>query len=130
MLTRDWKFYRTFGVLCATLMLEQAVILSVNLADNIMLGRYSEVSMAGVSAVNQIQFVLQQVVYAVSNGMIILGSQYWGQSRTAEIRKLSSIAMRVSLAIVVALFAAVSLFPREVVGLFTPDEAIIDEGVK
>ncbi len=130
MLTRDRKFYRTFGVLCATLMLEQAVILSVNLADNIMLGRYSEVSMAGVSAVNQIQFVLQQVVYAVSNGMIILGSQYWGQSRTAEIRKLSSIAMRVSLAIVVALFAAVSLFPREVVGLFTPDEAIIDEGVK
>ena len=104
MLTRDRKFYRTFGVLCATLMLEQAVILSVNLADNIMLGRYSEVSMAGVSAVNQIQFVLQQVVYAVSNGMIILGSQYWGQSRTAEIRKLSSIAMRVSLAIVVALF--------------------------
>ena len=125
MLTRDRKFYRTFGVLCATLMLEQAVILSVNLADNIMLGRYSEVSMAGVSAVNQIQFVLQQVVYAVSNGMIILGSQYWGQSRTAEIRKLSSIAMRVSLAIVVALFAVVSLFPREVVGLFTPDEAII-----
>ena len=130
MLTRDRKFYRTFGVLCATLMLEQAVILSVNLADNIMLGRYSEVSMAGVSAVNQIQFVLQQVVYAVSNGMIILGSQYWGQSRTAEIRKLSSIAMRVSLTIVVVLFAAVSLFPREVVGLFTPDEAIIDEGVK
>ena len=130
MLTRDRKFYRTFGVLCATLMLEQAVILSVNLADNIMLGRYSEVSMAGVSAVNQIQFVLQQVVYAVSNGMIILGSLYWGQSRTAEIRKLSSIAMRVSLTIVVALFAVVSLFPREVVGLFTPDEAIIDEGVK
>ena len=130
MLTRDRKFYRAFGVLCATLMLEQAVILSVNLADNVMLGRYSEASMSGVAAVNQIQFVLQQVVYAVSNGMIILGSQYWGQSRTAEIRKLSSIAMRVSLLIVVALFAAVTLFPREMVGLFTPNEAFIDEGVR
>ena len=130
MLTKDRQFYRTFIVLCVTLMLEQAVILSVNLADNIMLGTYSEYSLAGVAAVNQIQFVLQQIVYAVSNGMIILGSQYWGQKRTGEIRKLSAIAMRTSLVLVIALFIAVSIFPREILGLFTPSEAIISEGVK
>ena len=125
MFTKDRQFYRTFIVLCVTLMLEQAVILSVNLADNIMLGTYSEHSLAGVAAVNQIQFVLQQVVYAVSNGMIILGSQYWGKKRTAEIRMISAIAMRVCLTLVIALFIAVSLFPREILTLFTPSEAII-----
>lgn len=130
MFTKDRQFYRTFLVLCVTLMLEQAVILSVNLADNIMLGTYSEHSLAGVAAVNQIQFVLQQLVYAVSNGMIILGSQYWGQKRPEEIRKLSSIAMRVALFMVIALFIAVSLFPYQTLGIFTPDEAIIAEGVK
>lgn len=130
MLTKDRQFYRTFAVLCITLMLEQAVILSVNLADNIMLGSYSEHSLAGVAAVNQIQFVLQQIVYAVSNGLIILGSQYWGQKRTLEIRKLSAISMRISIGLVVALFAAVSIFPREILGLFTPSEAIISEGVR
>lgn len=130
MFTKDRQFYRTFIVLCVTLMLEQAVILSVNLADNIMLGTYSEHSLAGVAAVNQIQFVLQQVVYAVSNGLIILGSQYWGQKRTVEIRKLSAIAMRVSLVMVIALFLAVSIFPRQILGLFTPSEAIIAEGIQ
>lgn len=130
MFTKDRQFYRTFAVLCITLMLEQAVILSVNLADNIMLGSYSEHALAGVAAVNQIQFVLQQIVYAVSNGLIILGSQYWGQKRTLEIRKLSAIAMRISLGLVVALFIAVSIFPREILGLFTPSEAIISEGVR
>lgn len=130
MLTRDRKFYRTFSVLCLTLMLEQAAILSVNLADNIMLGRYAEDSLTGVVAVNQIQFVLQQVVYAISNGMIILGSQYWGQHRTAEIRKLSSIAMRLTLLIVIALFLVVSFFPRQVLGIFTTDSAIISEGIR
>jgi len=130
MLTKDRQFYKTFIVLCVTLMLEQAVILSVNLADNIMLGTYSEISLSGVAAVNQIQFVLQQVVYAVSNGMIILGSQYWGQKRTGEIRKLSSIGVRVALVLVIALFAAVSLFPERILSLFTPSEAIIAEGVK
>lgn len=107
MFTKDRSFYRTFIVLCATLMLEQAVILSVNLADNVMLGRYFEPALAGVSAVNQVQFVLQQLVYGVSNGMIVLGSQYWGQKRTDEIRKLTSIALRVSLGIAIVLFAAV-----------------------
>lgn len=130
MLTKDRKFYRSFITLCVTLMLEQAVILSVNLADNIMLGAYSEHSLAGVAAVNQIQFVLQQIVYAVSNGMIILGSQYWGQKRPEEVRKLSSIAMRVSLVLVIALFIAVSLFPHQTLSIFTPDEAIISEGVR
>lgn len=130
MFTKDRQFYKTFIVLCVTLMLEQAVILSVNLADNIMLGTYSENSLSGVAAVNQIQFVLQQVVYAVSNGMIILGSQYWGQKRTGEIRKLSSIGMRAALVLTVALFIAVSIFPHQILGLFTPSEAIIAEGVK
>ena len=129
MFTKDRNFYRSFAVLCLTLMLEQAVILSVNLADNIMLGRYSESALSGVAAVNQIQFVLQQIVFGVSGGMIVLGSQYWGQKRTGEIRMLSSIAMRASLGVAIALFIAVSLFPEQTLRLFTRDAAIVAEGV-
>lgn len=129
MFTKDRNFYRSFAVLCLTLMLEQAVILSVNLADNIMLGRYSESALSGVAAVNQIQFVLQQIVFGVSSGMIVLGSQYWGQKRTGEIRTLSSIAMRAALGVAIALFIAVSLFPEQTLRLFTRDAAIVAEGV-
>ncbi len=130
MITRDREFYHSFITLCVTLMLEQAVILSVNLVDNIMLGAYAESALSGVAAVNQIQFVLQQVVYGVSSGMIVLGSQYWGQHRPDEIRKLSSIAMRFSMLIVLILFLAVSFFPRQALMIFTSNEGIISEGVK
>ena len=128
--TSDRTFYRSFWVLTVTLMLEQAVILSVNLADNIMLGRFEEHALAGVAAVNQIQFVLQQVVYAVSNGMIILGSQYWGQGRVSEVRQFAAIAMRVALLITLALFIAVSIAPVQALRLFTPDALIIEQGVR
>jgi len=129
MLTRDKAFYRSFVALSVALMVEQAVILSVNLADNLMLGTYSEASLSGVAAVNQIQFVLQQVVYGVSNGMIVLGSQYWGQKRVGEIRKLAAIGAWVATAITTALFIAVSLFPQGALRLFTTDPAIAREGV-
>lgn len=128
--TRDRQFYRSFLTLCLTLMLEQAVILSVNLADNLMLGAFSEASLSGVAAVNQIQFVLQQAVYGVSNGIIVLGSQYWGQKRTDEVKKLSAIGIRVVLAICLMLFFAVSLFPHKALMLFTQEPKFISEGVK
>ena len=60
MLTKDKSFYKTFVSLALALMMQQAVVLSVNLADNVMLGSYSEISLSGVAAVNQIQFILQQ----------------------------------------------------------------------
>lgn len=130
MFTRDKNFYKSFAVLTLTLMLEQAVVLSVNLADNIMLGGYSETALSGVAAVNQIQFILQQLVFAVSNSIIILGSQYWGQKNTEPIKKLMSVALCGAAVIVVTLFSLVSIFPKGVVGIFTNDGAIIGEGVK
>ena len=129
MLTKDRQFYRSFIALGAALMLEQAVILSVNLADNLMLGHYSETALSGVAAVNQIQFVLQQIVYAVSNGMIVLGSQYWGQRRVGEIRKLTAIGAAIALGITALLFIAVSLVPRAALAMFTDDPGIAAQGV-
>ena len=130
MFTKDRNFYRTFIVLAITLMLEQAVVLSVNLADNMMLGSYSEAALAGVAAVNMIQFMLQQIITGANSTMIMLGSQYWGQKRTGEIRKLVSIAMRAAILIVFALFAVVSFFPEQTLRIFTPDAAIIAEGME
>ena len=130
MFTKDKDFYKLFIRLCIALMVEQAVVLSVNLADNIMIGNYSETALSGVAAVNQIQFVLQQFVYAVSNGIIVLSSQYWGKKRMEPIRHLVSSGARVGIGIALVFFALVSLFPEETLRLFTTDAAIVAEGVQ
>lgn len=128
LLTKDKSFYRSFLKLSLALMMQQAVVISVNLADNIMLGSYSETALSGVSAVNQIQFILQQLVYGFSNGMIVLASQYWGQKKTQPIRQLMALAFWGALGTTGLLFSLVSLFPHQAVGLFTNDPAIILQG--
>lgn len=125
---RDKKFYKEFLILAAALILEQMVVLSVNLADNLMLGSYNELALAGVAAVNQIQFVLQQIAYGISSGLIILASQYWGQQRTEPIRRLTSAALIFELLLAVVLFAAVSVSPTKCVGIFVDDAAVIAGG--
>ena len=127
-LCRDRDFYKSFLRICLALMLEQAVILSVNLADNLMLGTYSEAALSGVAAANQIQFVYQQIVYAIGNGVIILGSQYWGQKRVGEIRSIAAIGIYFEIAAACILFAVISLFPVGALKLFTNQPEFIAQG--
>ena len=81
-MTKDRAFYRNFFSIFTALVLQNVITLSVNLADNIMLGAYSETALSGVAAVNQIQFVYQQVLMALGDGLVIFCSQYWGRRQT------------------------------------------------
>lgn len=69
------NFYRNFLKLCSMLVLQNVVTLSVNFADNIMFGAFSETALSGVTTVNQVQFVFQQLLMALGDGLVIFGSQ-------------------------------------------------------
>lgn len=127
---KNKTFYRNFFSIYIALVLQNVVTLSVNLADNMMLGAYSETSLAGVAAVNQIQFAYQQFLLALGDGLVIFCSQYWGKRQTAPMKKIAATAMHAGLLIAIALFVLVSLFSRQAVGIFTTDGPIIGEGVR
>ena len=74
--TRDRDFYRRFFRLLFYIALQNVIVTSVSLADNVMLGSYSQEALAGVAQVNQIQFLLQMVVSGAGEGMLVLTAQY------------------------------------------------------
>lgn len=124
------NFYTRFFKMYFLLVFQNVLTLSVNLADNVMLGAYSEISLSGVTAVNQIQFVFQQMVNAIGDGAVILGAQYWGKRDLLSMKKIGALAMRMAIAIAILLFLLASLVPHGLMGLFTTEEAIIQEGVR
>lgn len=128
--TRDKTFYRTFFTLTAMLVLQNVISFGVNLTDNIMLGGYSQAALSGAAAVNQIQFILQQLAVGIGEGLVVLAAQYWGQQKTGPIKKLLSIAFWCGMLTGAVMFTAVSIAPHRILMLFTTDPAIIAEGVK
>lgn len=126
---KDREFYKSFFQLYIVLVLQNIVTLSVNLADNIMLGAYGEISLSGVTAVNQIHFLYQQLLIAFGDGMVIFCSQYWGKKQIQPMKKVIAIAMRFGVATAVMLFLVITLFPGQAMQVFTTDERIIREGV-
>lgn len=130
LMTRDKGFYSNFSKIFWPLVMQTVITTSVNLADNIMLGHYSETALAGAAAVNQLQFILQCLVGGVGGGLMVLGSQYWGQKRIAPIKKLSSIAFWIAIGFSAFIFAATIVAPTEILRIFTDKWHIIAEGEK
>ena len=129
-LVRDAAFYKRFFSIWSMLVLYNIITLGVNLADNVMIGAYSEIAMSGVSAVNQIQFVFQQLMMGVGDGIVVLGSQYWGKRRPDAIRKFLPGAFLVGAGISLFLFVAACVAPEAILAIFTPDPAIRAAGVE
>ena len=128
--TKDRSFYRTFLSLLFVIVLQQLAALAVNMADNIMLGRYTELALSGATLVNQIQFTLQQIAAGIGMGIVVLASQYWGQGRVDPIKKIISLGVKFGLVVGVIFFAVCKFAPTAVLSLFTNDETVIAEGVR
>lgn len=129
-ITRDKSFYRGFFSLMVIIALQQLAALTVNLVDNIMLGRYTELSLSGATLVNQLQFILQQLCGGIGMGVSVLGSQYWGRGETRPIRRITSVGVKFALLAGLVFCAAARLFPHALLSLFTNDEAVIAEGMR
>lgn len=129
-MTRDRVFYKDFLRLTIMMALQNLIVCTVNLADNIMLGTYSETAMAGVSQVNLIQFFLQMLTMGIGEGIMVLAAQYWGKKDTSPIRKILSIGLKLGLGCGFVLWLLAFLFPYQLVGLFSHDPAIIQDGVE
>ncbi len=127
---KNKNFYRNFFAIFIPLVLQNVITISVNLADNIMLGSYSETALAGAAAVNQVQFVYSQIVLAFGDALVILGSQYWGKKRIEPMKKLTSIGIRFELIVWILLFTATTLVPMKILQIFTTDGPIVAAGVE
>ena len=127
--TKERGFYRTLFSMMIVVALQNLVAYSVNMADKIMLGGYDQNALSGAATVNQIFFMVQQVALAISNSLVVLASQYWGEKRVEPIRTITGIALKLGLICSIIIIAVCVFIPRPLLMLFTTDEQIIDEGL-
>ena len=126
--TRDKKFYKTFFRLMLVVALQNLVAYSVNMLDNIMLGSYSQNALSGAATVNQIFFIVNQLALSIGNALVAICSQYWGKQETGAIRKMTGVALALSVLIGVIVVTACTRIPEQLLRIFTTSPEIIAEG--
>ena len=107
--------------------LQNRISYSVNMADNIMLGAYSQNALSGAALVNQVFFLIQQAAVVIGDGLVVIASQYWGQKRMEPIRQITGMVLKIAFCLGIFLILLCSLFPDAILGFFTSDTAILSE---
>lgn len=127
---KEKTFYKSFMILALSLALQNLLTYGVNMMDTLMLGRYSQNAMGGVSLCNQIQFLLQMLVVGAGEGAVVMGSQYWGKKKLEPIPHIIGVALRFGGALAVLLLILVFGWPNQILSLLSNDPAVIAEGAK
>ena len=127
---KEKTVYKSFMVLALSLALQNLLTYGVNLMDTMMLGRYSQDAMGGVSLCNQVQFLLQMLVVGAGEGAVVMGSQYWGKNKLEPIPHIIGVALRFGGALAVLMFGIVLFFPHQLLSLLSNSPTVIAEGEK
>lgn len=124
------SFKRGFFRMLFVIALQNVIVYGISLLDNIMLGGYTELALAGVALVNQVQFLLQMLIGGVADGISVIASRFWGEKDPESIKRTANIGMRVGLAIGAIMFLFAFFAPHAVLGILTDKEHVIAQGVQ
>ncbi len=130
LLVKSKKFYKRYFTLMLSIAMQNMVATAVLLADNIMLGNFSEHALSGAALANQIQFILNMIIMGVGECVVVLSSQYWGKKNIIAIKSIITFAIKLSFLISTAAMAIVFFFPRTILQVFTSDNFIISLGAE
>ena len=126
----DRAFYRMVFTLVLPIAVQQLINACITSADIMMLGRVSESAIAGVSLAGQISFLLNLILIGISSGASILCSQYWGKKDLRSIEELMGFSLCAGLFVSVIFTVTAFCAPLSVMGLFTSDPVIADQGAQ
>lgn len=128
----DNKTFKNFVALALPLVVQNVILSSVNLLDNIMVGQLGETALAGVSMANRVFNLYNIMMFGLCSGAIIFFSQYWGKQDSEGIKNVMSLTLIVALATAAVFFAASQLFTNEILTALCGKENVqmIDLGCK
>ena len=127
--SKDRMFYKRLFTILLTVSLQNVVAYSVNMADNLMLGSYSQVTLSGAATVNQIFFMVQQLSVGICDSLVIIGSQYWGRQNIRSLRKVGGCGLKLAAGGGLLIWALCLFFPSQLMAIFTTDASIASEGM-
>lgn len=129
-LRQDKEFFRLLVIIAIPIAAQNLVTFAIQMMDTIMLGAVGQTQLTASSLANQPFFVFTILTFGLASGASVLNAQYWGKGEVEPIRIITSLVMKVAFTFSVLLSTVILLFPEQVMRIYTPEEAVIAEGIK
>lgn len=124
----DKAFYKETLSVALPLMLQQLIMCSVNLVDNLMVGQLGDAAIGGVGVANRFYMIANFSVNGFIAATAIFIAQYFGAKDDDHLKQTFRFSIWGAIALM-AIFTLVSLFnPTLIISFFTNDIAYISQG--
>ncbi|MBV1817527.1 MATE family efflux transporter [Anaerosalibacter bizertensis] len=127
-LFRDKEFFLTILTLVIPITLQNLISSSLNMVDNLMIGKLGENAIAAVGLVNQYFFIFMLCLSGINAGAGIFMSQFWGRKDTLNIRRMLGLDLILSIIASIIFSFAAFIFPEGIMKIFTKDTTVIGLG--
>ncbi len=129
-IVKDRVFLSTLITLAIPITLQNFITSSLNLVDNLMIGKLGETAIAAVGLANQYFFIFLLAISGVNAGANVFMAQYWGKKDLGNIKKMLGINVSVG-GITALLFGMCGLFfPEQIMSILSKDAEVIALGAQ
>ncbi len=125
----DQAFYKRLFAVAAPIVLQQLITTSVQLVDNVMVGKLGEQAIGSVSVVNQLYFVVILITFGALGGAGIFTAQYFGSKDFDKLKQTFRFKLLIGFGVAVVSFILFSLFGETLIRLFTDNPVTIQGGL-
>ena len=129
-LITDRLFYQKVLSIMLPVALQQTINMGVNMLDTMMLGQMGEVQISASSLANQYYNFFTIFCMGIIGGSSVLAAQYWGARDLNKVQQTFCLAIRMALLFSVTFALLTWLFPAQIMRIYTPDPAVIEQGVR
>ena len=128
-LFKDKEFFSLILILVIPITLQNLISSSLNMVDNVMIGRLGESEIAAVGLVNQYFFIFTLVLSGINAGAGIFMAQFWGKKDGKSVKKILGLSLVLG-AIASLIFTILALMaPGFIMNIFTNDPQVVPMGV-
>ena len=124
----DKKFLKDTMKLALPIALQNFILSSLNLFDNIIVGGLGEVAIASVGLANQFFFLLNLILFGAVSGASIFIAQYWGKKDLRNIKRVLGLCLITSVIASTIFMLLALLFPSQILEIFSKDPEVIAMG--
>ncbi|MGL4109837.1 MATE family efflux transporter [Clostridium sp. LP20] len=125
---KDKKFLKSILTLALPITLQSFITSSLNLVDNVMVGRLGEEAIAAVGLANQYFFIFTLCLSGINAGASVFMSQYWGKKDIKSIRKVLGLDITVGFIASFIFALGAFIFSNEIMCILSKDINVIALG--
>ncbi|VYU64070.1 MATE family efflux transporter [Clostridium tertium] len=125
---KDKAFITTMLTLALPITLQSFITSSLNLVDNLMIGRLGEEAIAAVGLANQYFFIFTLCLSGINAGASVFMSQYWGRKDVKSIKKVLGLDLSIGFIASIIFGGAALILAEQIMGLLSRDIMVIELG--